>query len=184
MPGRRGQSDPGRREKILTAAETVVVASGVAGLTHRAVAKEADVPLGSTTYYFATLSELRQAALRRLFAQYRDWLHDWAEGLGEIAAADLAEELADLMRQAVGEYREHIVVEYELTILALRDPAMAEVSAEYSEYTTAVFAELVGKEKAIALSALLDGLYLRVLTERTAPSRREIVAALTTVLRP
>ncbi len=38
---------------------------GIAGLSHRGVAAEADVPLGSLTYHFATLEELLVAALRQ-----------------------------------------------------------------------------------------------------------------------
>ena len=40
-------------------------AKGIAGLSHRSVAAEADVPLGSTTYHFKTLDELMVAALRQ-----------------------------------------------------------------------------------------------------------------------
>ncbi|WP_032796765.1 TetR/AcrR family transcriptional regulator, partial [Streptomyces sp. HCCB10043] len=57
--------DPERRTRIIDAALTVIAADGMAGLSHRTVAAEADVPLGSTTYHFASLDELLVAALRR-----------------------------------------------------------------------------------------------------------------------
>jgi TetR/AcrR family transcriptional regulator, regulator of biofilm formation and stress response len=57
--------DPGRRDRIIDAAIRVIGAEGIAGLSHRSVAGEADVPLGSTTYHFASLDELLIAALRR-----------------------------------------------------------------------------------------------------------------------
>ncbi|TYR32953.1 TetR/AcrR family transcriptional regulator, partial [Streptomyces parvus] len=57
--------DPERRTRIIDAALTVIAADGIAGLSHRTVAAEADVPLGSTTYHFASLDELLVAALRR-----------------------------------------------------------------------------------------------------------------------
>ncbi|WP_162834025.1 TetR/AcrR family transcriptional regulator [Amycolatopsis circi] len=182
MPGRRGATDPRRRDKIVAAAEAVVIASGVAGLTHRSVAQEADVPLGSTTYYFATLGELRQAALRGLLGTYREWLLEWADTVRGLAGTELASALADEICRTVEQYREHIAVEYELTVLALRDAAMGEVAAEYAEFTAGLLAGLVGEKKAFALSAMLDGLYLRALTERRAPSRTAILAALSTVL--
>lgn len=62
MPRRH---DPERRQRIIDAAIRVVGAKGLAGLSHRSVAAEADVPLGSTTYHFATLDELMIAALRQ-----------------------------------------------------------------------------------------------------------------------
>ncbi|WP_373691576.1 TetR/AcrR family transcriptional regulator, partial [Endozoicomonas sp. SESOKO2] len=40
-----------RRRTILEAALRIVVRDGVRGVRHRAVAKEAQVPLSATTYY-------------------------------------------------------------------------------------------------------------------------------------
>ena len=47
-----------RRRVILEAALRIVVSEGVRGIRHRAVAKEADVPLAATTYYFKDIQEL------------------------------------------------------------------------------------------------------------------------------
>ena len=47
-----------RRRLILEAALRIVVRDGVRGVRHRAVAKEADVPLSATTYYFKDISDL------------------------------------------------------------------------------------------------------------------------------
>lgn len=57
--------DPERRQRIIDAAIRVAGQKGLAGLSHRSVAAEADVPLGSTTYHFKTLDELMVAALRQ-----------------------------------------------------------------------------------------------------------------------
>ena len=57
--------DPERRQRIIDAAIRVVGDRGIAGLSHRTVAAEADVPLGSTTYHFKTLDDLMVAALRQ-----------------------------------------------------------------------------------------------------------------------
>ncbi|MBL4794099.1 MAG: TetR family transcriptional regulator [Pseudomonadales bacterium] len=47
-----------RRKSILEAALRIVIRDGVRGVRHRAVAKEADVPLSATTYYFKDISDL------------------------------------------------------------------------------------------------------------------------------
>ncbi|HCM05007.1 MAG TPA: TetR family transcriptional regulator [Oceanospirillales bacterium] len=47
-----------RRRLILEAALRIVIREGVRGIRHRAVAKEADVPLAATTYYFKDIQEL------------------------------------------------------------------------------------------------------------------------------
>ena len=53
----------------------VIAEHGVAGASHRAIARAADVPLGSITYHFATLDELLAAAFtparRRRRAAFR-----------------------------------------------------------------------------------------------------------------
>lgn len=47
-----------RRRAILEAALRIVVRDGVRAIRHRSVAKEADVPLAATTYYFKDIQEL------------------------------------------------------------------------------------------------------------------------------
>ena len=47
-----------RRRTILEAALRIVVRDGVRGVRHRAVAREAEVPLSATTYYFKDISDL------------------------------------------------------------------------------------------------------------------------------
>lgn len=74
--GRAPQTPAGarKREQILEASVRVFGSGGAAAVTHRAVAKEAKVPLGSTTYYFTdradlllqTMAHARQAEAVRL----------------------------------------------------------------------------------------------------------------------
>lgn len=87
--------DPERRDRIIDAAIRVVGARGIAGLSHRSVAAEADVPLGSTTYHFASLDELLTAALRRSNENFAEVMRE-SEALTD-PEADLAEELAGLL---------------------------------------------------------------------------------------
>lgn len=52
---RRGEAT---RQKIIDAALAVIAREGVRAITHRVVAKEAAVSLGSTTYYFSDIDDL------------------------------------------------------------------------------------------------------------------------------
>jgi DNA-binding transcriptional regulator YbjK len=54
-----------RREAIVAAAAGLVVAEGPDGVSHRAVAAAAGVPLAATTYYFGSLDDLLVAAVER-----------------------------------------------------------------------------------------------------------------------
>lgn len=52
-----------RREEILRATLRLIGAHGADSITHRAVAKEAGVPLSATTYYFDSKEELLEQTL-------------------------------------------------------------------------------------------------------------------------
>jgi AcrR family transcriptional regulator len=52
-----------RRSALVSAAADVLLEHGVTALSHRAVAARAGLPLASTTYYFASVVELRDEAL-------------------------------------------------------------------------------------------------------------------------
>ncbi|SHF60894.1 transcriptional regulator, TetR family [Microbulbifer donghaiensis] len=58
--GRRAQRADSRqrRKAILEATLRLIVKEGIRGIRHRAVAREASVPLAATTYYFKDLSDL------------------------------------------------------------------------------------------------------------------------------
>src|SRR5690625_3773311 len=82
-PGPRmsARKDPeGRRRTMVEAAVQEMTEHGLGALTHRRVAERAQVPLGATTYYFATLDDLRVAALEAIAARTE-------EDLEEISAA-------------------------------------------------------------------------------------------------
>ncbi|CAM5570266.1 TetR/AcrR family transcriptional regulator [Streptomyces tanashiensis] len=153
--------DPGRRERIVDAALAVVGRAGIGGLSHRTVAAEADVPLGSTTYHFASLDELLVAALRKA-----------NEGFGRLlrehpALTDpdtrLAVALARLLGEWLGGERARVELEYELYLAALRRPALRPVAAEWTESVVAALAHRTDPVSARALVAVMDGICLQVL---------------------
>ncbi|NED31159.1 TetR family transcriptional regulator [Streptomyces sp. SID8499] len=158
MPRRH---DPDRRRRIIDAAIRVVRRAGIAGLSHRTVAAEADVPLGSTTYHFATLDELMVAALRQS-----------GEGFCRVVAAregltdpggDLAGELAAALREWLAAGRAGAELEYELYLAALRRPALRPVAAGWADDLAALLAPRTDPLTARALVALMDGICLHVL---------------------
>ena len=153
--------DPERRQRIIDAAIRVVGERGIAGLSHRAVAAAADVPLGSTTYHFATLDDLLVAALRQintaLFA-------DFGQRVARIAPdADLATELADLVGELLTGQRERSVLEYEVYLTALRRAPVRPIAAESVDGMVDVIAPRTDRATAQALVALIDGISLQVL---------------------
>lgn len=156
--------DPERRQRIIDAAIRVVGEKGIAGLSHRSVAAEADVPLGSTTYHFATLDELLVAALRQTNEGFAKVL---AERLPEGGRGDLATDLARATGEWLGGDRTGVELEYELYLAALRRPALRPVAAEWTEETAERLAARTDPVTARALLALLDGICLQVLLTGT-----------------
>jgi DNA-binding transcriptional regulator YbjK len=153
--------DPERRQRIIDAAIRVVGEKGIAGLSHRAVAAEADVPLGSTTYHFKTLDDLMVAALRQA-----------NEGFAKVIASrgaltephtDLAAELADWMGEWLAGDRTGVELEYELYLAALRRPALRPVAAEWTQDLADRLSDRTDPVTARALVALMDGICLQVL---------------------
>ncbi|MEU6842824.1 TetR family transcriptional regulator [Streptomyces sp. NPDC046716] len=153
--------DPERRQRIIDAAIRVVGAKGIAGLSHRTVAAEADVPLGSTTYHFKTLDELMVAALRQANEGFAKVVA--ARGAFQDPALDLADELAGLLGEWLAGERVGVELEYELYLAALRRPALRPVAAAWCAELADVLAERTDPVTARALVALLDGISLQVL---------------------
>ncbi|MFJ3901819.1 TetR/AcrR family transcriptional regulator [Streptomyces sp. NPDC090025] len=153
--------DPDRRERLVDAALRVVGRAGIAGLSHRTVAAEADVPLGSTTYHFASLDELLVAALRKANDNFGRALRE-SPGIAD-PASDLAAVLARLMGDWIGGDRRGVELEYELYLAALRRPALRPVAAEWADDVGRVLAARTDPATARAVIALMDGVCLQVL---------------------
>src|SRR5882724_3066009 len=108
----------GRREQILEATLRVIGRDGREAVTHRAVAEEAGVPLGSTTYYFDSRDDLLGQALEHVARKEAD---RHVELGNELRKAGSPRRLADmLLDQLVFEIedRDAYVAEYELWLEA------------------------------------------------------------------
>ncbi|MEV0181477.1 TetR family transcriptional regulator [Streptomyces sp. NPDC050625] len=169
--------DPERRQRIIDAAIRVVGKKGIAGLSHRSVATEADVPLGSTTYHFTTLDELMVAALRQTNEGFAKALA--GSGVLDDSGGELAAGLARVLGEWLGGDRPGVELEYELYLAALRRPALRPVAAEWTEETARRLAAHTDPVTARALLALMDGICLQVLLTGAAYDEeyaREVLA--------
>ncbi|MEV7441870.1 TetR family transcriptional regulator [Streptomyces sp. NPDC091204] len=128
---RRGGRSPDRRTLIADTAIGLVAASGLRGLTHRAVDGAAGLPAGSTSYYFRTRTALIAACYQRL-AELD--LGD-VGGLGDLdgggpsvlPAADrdvAAAALAGVLYRWLTVGRERQLARFELSLEAARNPAL------------------------------------------------------------
>ncbi|MGW1379739.1 TetR/AcrR family transcriptional regulator [Streptomyces sp. NPDC002446] len=152
--------DPGRRQRIIDAAIAVVGERGIAGLSHRAVAAAADVPLGSTTYHFASLDELLIAALRQANGECLAEYARWVDGIDP--AAPLADEVGRFVERTLAGDRSGVELEYELYLAALRHPKVRPIAAECLDEMVRLLGRRIGDEStARAVVAFTDGLLLQ-----------------------
>jgi TetR/AcrR family transcriptional regulator, regulator of biofilm formation and stress response len=156
------------RERILHAVLRVIGTDGVAGVTNRRVAREAEVSLGSITYHFASQDDLLREAMLLFVAEETARLGEVAEGhLGEpvsvAQAAALVEQVALHTR-----FGHEQIAPLELYIQAGRDPSLRDAAAEcFAAYDRLAVTVLRGlglpdpERRAGPVVALLAGLQLR-----------------------
>ena len=142
---RRGTRPRGEqtRQKILEATLRVIASDGVRGTTHRSVAREADVQLSLTTYYFRDLNELISLAFRMFMDRdYGELARQWKRAfryLDQFAEDDLAipdvrqriidyctKRIVDHIRHGLTEHPEGLAVEHHFFYEALNDPHLKE----------------------------------------------------------
>jgi DNA-binding transcriptional regulator YbjK len=163
-----------RRESILDAALGLIAERGVEQLTHRSVAAAAGVPLGSTTYYFASRDELVREAFRRYVARVLGLLTEILAESRPTDAVGLVDFLVEVARREVSG-RWTVIVEYELMLRAARDPELAADFRRYERALTSGLAEALEAlgapqpfDTARTLIALVRGFELDGLTRPDA----------------
>jgi TetR/AcrR family transcriptional regulator, regulator of biofilm formation and stress response len=170
----RGQ----RREQILDATLRLIGRSGRQAVTHRAVAKEAGVPLGSTTYYFDSRDDLLGQALEHVSALEVDRYDGLAEELRQLnTPTELADRLLSELVSAAQD-RTAYIAEYELWLEAGRRPELREAAQSWCDAEQRAVAgalEHLGstdpRADASIVVATLDGLGERVLAREDDPAQ-------------
>lgn len=131
-----------RRIEILEAALRIVRTEGVRGIRHRAVAKEAGVPLAATTYYFRDIDELIVDAFTLYTERALEILNEFTEHFyqplsdileqQDISSAKgrqrlidyMTEQVCGYMLRQVGEQRDLLIVEQALRYEAIINPSV------------------------------------------------------------
>jgi DNA-binding transcriptional regulator YbjK len=161
-----------RRGQLIEAAVRVIARDGVAGVTHRAVAAEADVPKSAATYHFTSLDDLLVAALRSDTEHLVAALPDPPDG-SDIGW--LAEELVTFVHQ----HRDQVVAGYELYLLAARRPALRPAVDLWLDVIGGLVRHHTDDPVRVrAVVAAIDGYTLQCLTTGVEPSATELAALL------
>jgi len=164
--------DPDRKSRIVDAAVTVIAEHGVAGTTHRLIAAAADVPLGSLTYHFASLDDLRAQAFR-LHAERMSVIYE-AHFEGVRTWPSFVDAVTDLIHGAAGAGVHDWAVAYELYLVALRDPALRTITESWMRTSRAVLERFVDPTTARGVDALIEGLVMHKTLSTVPVGRAEI----------
>jgi DNA-binding transcriptional regulator YbjK len=165
-----------RREALLRAAIELLGETGVKSVTHRAVAERAGVPLASTTYYFRSVHEIIEEALKLHVAERVAEL----EGLAEVALSAMGASVTQLAERMsavlVAAPTPTLVAQYQMYLEAGRNralqPAASEALAAFEGLIARVLAALGAREPqaaAEAFFALFDGFALHRLARPRDP---------------
>jgi DNA-binding transcriptional regulator YbjK len=157
---RRPRDPAGRRQTIIDAATLVIAEAGLAGLTHRRVAEVANVPVGSTTYYFKDLDELREAALAGAAHASIESVDQWAQALSD--ATDLPGTLARLTAECLADHDRYRAVN-ELYTAASHRPELRPLALLWSDGITKILEPHTGRTTAKAIAVFIDGALLHAL---------------------
>ncbi|GAA3383747.1 TetR/AcrR family transcriptional regulator [Cryptosporangium minutisporangium] len=172
-----------RKARVLDAAVEVIADHGLEGVTHRAIAKAADVPLSTTSYFFSSLDELIGAAVTRI----ADGILQAAESLvadastlrrADASIDDYVDRLVDVVTAPPGR---QLLVQFEAYLGTTRRPDLIEpvqrIVDAYERAAATVLHSLGASEPEKAarhLVAVLDGFALQRIAH-PRPDDREML---------
>lgn len=170
-----------RRESLLRAAVELLAEGGPRAVTHRAVAARAGVPQASTTYYFESIQQLTDEALRLHLSERRAELQAMiasATGKGQ-STEQIARQLAESL---IVRSREIAIAQFEMYMQAGRNPELRphveQTLAAFEHLAESVLGFLGAREPeraAPVLLALIDGFMLHRVA-RPGDDRADAVA--------
>ncbi|MEU6580453.1 TetR family transcriptional regulator [Nocardia sp. NPDC046763] len=163
-----------RREALLEAAIRLLAREGARAVTHRAVAAEAGTTHGNARYYFGTLDQLLDEALRQLAARQIDEVRALFDGLPDVDVPQRISRLVDYVTGTLAGDRDAAIARYEFFLEVARRPNLRASLDEWgATQRTAFAAELRGagatdpEAAAADLLTLVNGLVLEQLAMPT-----------------
>jgi len=166
------RNDPARRQHIIDATLVVVADHGTAATTHRRIAAAAQVPLGSVTYYFATLQDLLTAAFLQLAAESSAAFRARLEAANDRAEACTA--VIDIIANQIWAEPRTLLLSYELYAFAARHPSVSAVMQDWMDSSRGALGRFFDPLTARALDALIEGIGIHNSIDR-APLERDAI---------
>lgn len=141
---RRKPNPTERRRDLCDTAIQLLADDGAKGLSHLKVDRKADVPEGTTSFYFRTRSALLRAVAERLAELDLASLQSVADSADGQRGNPSPSRLSQVVIQAGSEPQlSRTKARYELTMQAARDPAMAAILQQATDEFTKLHGEIL-----------------------------------------
>jgi DNA-binding transcriptional regulator YbjK len=180
--GPRQDRSRARREALLRAAIELLGETGVRSVTHRAVAERAGVALASTTYYFRSVRELVEEALKLHVAERVAELESLVEVALHASGASVTQLAERMAAVLVAAPTPTLVAQYQMYLDAGRNPALQPAATNaldaFEGLIARVLTALGAREPqaaAEAFFALFDGFALHRLARPRDPETEAAV---------
>lgn len=147
---------PSRRDHLIETALGVIAEHGVAGTTHRRVAAAAQVPLGSTTYYFADLQDLLGTA----FDRFADRISERFEArlVRARTAEEAIEKITEFLLHDFDDPRD-LALSYELYAYAIRRPEIGNLVEAWFARSQQALGRFFDPVTARLVDTFIEGLF-------------------------
>ncbi|WBB59682.1 TetR family transcriptional regulator [Streptomyces sp. WMMC500] len=181
QPAARTRRDPrARRRAIVRAAADLLVEGGGGDITHRRVAERAGVPLGATTYYFASLDELREAGLQVLVDEIEEFV-DYARRISAGVPRE-PEALARLFHDYFSD-RDKMRADLALYGATIHRPELHALALRWFDAMVELLTDWTDPATARLLAAFTDGIGLHVMLRGEPVELDELTRAITALMR-
>lgn len=147
------------RQRILEASLEVIRTRGVDGLTHRAIAAQADVSLGLTTYHFKDLEQIIEESFDLAMERDTEFLLGWYQNLKN--GSDIPEELTQLVFSYLETESENVYLYFVLVLAAVHRKQLQKKATKWASFMTNLFSQNFSSEAATAIATIYDGTLLR-----------------------
>ncbi len=154
----RGQAT---HDKCVAAALRLLSRQGATGVTHRSVAKEADVSIAVTTYHFESRDEILEKAYQLLYEQeVARWRESNRNDKDQKASrAEIIDRISTRLIRESTEHKEQTMAAFELTFEAFRSPELSAAIGDVHKVRMAYWRKTA--EQAGSKDPALDGQILQ-----------------------
>jgi DNA-binding transcriptional regulator YbjK len=132
------------REKITRAAVAILAEVGVAGLSHRIVARRANVSLSATTYYFSSKADIVAAAAAMVLDHYSDAFTGMAQRIraGESMLPSFRDFAILRVQNTSGRHRNGVLSWGEISLDAVRNDESLRLTREWHDRLKLLWTEI------------------------------------------